>query len=1231
LLEQWQLTPEVIAIHPALVKAGINDCLNHFFNNQNCTQFMQKTAMGCWRLPSGCRFRLPAQTLRVMRMLTLFLFVGSLGVSAKPAAQSISFSGQRVQLKEVFKAVEKQTGYVVFAKRELLADSRPISVSVTEMPLRDFLTLLLDKQELNFRLEGQTIFLSRKSTAELADYNASELQSALAPAPPVIIRVTDSTGNPLYGAVITLQNGKQLGSTNAGGVLQANIAEGDILLVSYVGYETRHITFNSSVISNETLVIVLKPVVGNLDEITLNANTGYQSLPRERATGSFAVVTAGTLKNRMETNIMDRLEGMVAGLFVNNGNVNIRGLSTIYGVQAPLFVVDGFPYEGNLSYINPADIVNVTVLKDAAAASIYGTRAANGVISITTKLGNARKVTVQVNSTNIISPIPNAGKMQLLNSTEMVNLQQELFNTWHRSYSDAIRRGAQPKVTEALYQYEQGLISKAALDARLEQLRQADAPAQIKDQLLQSSISTQQSVSIHGGNEVHQYSLTGNYSWSRSSDVRMSLKQTNINLRDRIRVFKWLNAEAGISTNISDRKFSPVSATSYYRNMPYEVLTNPDGSNASWNYLKSQYEIDRLKALGLRDETYNPLTELDASEITGKSSYFRMQGGITATIIPGLTFDLKYQTERGSYYDKTFSSEDSYAARKMINDAAQVVNGELIKNVPDGGLLQEARTTSNSYTARAQLNFDRHFASKHQITAIAGVERRAVITSGTSTFKMGYNDNNLQFMPVDEIALGNLKATESLTSTFSYTYNNDNKFIYIEDRFISAFGNAGYTYNKRYNVTGSIRIDNSNLFGTDPRYRYLPLWSAGGSWRMTEENFMRNISWLNNLSIRTTYGLGGNVVKTVGPFLQAKSGFFSETNAVTTDILSPPNRKLRWEKTATTNIGIDFSVLNNRISGSMDYYIRKSTDLLGEKATDPTNAFRTALINYGSLYNKGFELALNTVNIRSKNFSWNSSLVFALNRNKMTEISTNAESVATFTEGFGVSRVGHPMNSVYNFRSAGLDPATGVPMVYDASGKIVKNTDASGNLASNMTDINGLVYGGTLLPVYTAGFTQTLTYKQFTLSIFLVANGGHVMRDVTQVLSQSPTSNIDKRMLNFWRKPGDETKPGIIPKPDLQGNGGTYYSSLWFASDQNTLKADFIKVRDIALAYNLPAAFQNKLKTSSARLLFQVRNPFSWFRNPYNIDSESYEVGSNYANRRTPISPNYFIGLEFNF
>ncbi len=329
---------------------------------------------------------------------------------------------------------------------------------------------------------------------------------------------------------------------------------------------------------------------------------------------------------------------------------------------------------------------------------------------------------------------------------------------------------------------------------------------------------------------------------------------------------------------------------------------------------------------------------------------------------------------------------------------------------------------------------------------------------------------------------------------------------------------------------------------------------------------------------------------------------------------------------------MDFSVLNNRLSGSVDYYIRKTTDLLGDKATDPTNAFPSALINYGSMSNRGIEFGIHSRNVVGKDFSWNTSLALSFNKNKMTDINLRHPEYYMLVEGWGVNKIGYPMDALFSFQYAGLDPTNGSVMVYDAEGKVVKNYDQSGNVVPNMTDVNALVYSGTLRPKYTSGLTNTFTYKHLSLRVMIIANGGHVMRDVINPIQNSfGRKNADKRLMNFWRKPGDELNPNTIPAPDLANNGREYYNLIWYAADRNVLKADYIKVRDIAVSYDFAQLLKPLTKMQTAKLTLQVQNPFAWYNNKYGIDPEAYFMAGTYAQRSLPVMPVYSAGLDITF
>jgi TonB-linked SusC/RagA family outer membrane protein len=1157
-----------------------------------------------------------------INLIAFFIALACFQVSASSFAQNITLKQKNAALTDALRVIEAQSGYYIFYNTPMLRDAAPVNVNLKNASLDQALKALLDGQLFTYAIIDRTVVIQRKERVlmdVLRDYfRAINIRG----------RVLDEGGQPLAGASVKIKGSNRVVMTNGEGLFELRgVDEKAIIVISFIGYEPKELRADSD-LTNIKLILTSS----KLEEVMVS--TGYQTLPKERATGSFSVVPRETLKRRMETNLLDRIEGSVPGLFMKNGDINIRGVSTLYGNRTPLYVVDGFPYEGSTNYLINDDIADIYVLKDAAAASIYGSRAANGVIVITTKKGSPGKTRISYSNSFFITPLPDVSYFNFMNAKETVDLQQELFNLTHQDYSDYIKRSAQPKAIEALYLNKYEGLSDDQLNATLNKLRGLDNRSQLEGLLMQKQFKQQHNFSVSGGNEVHEFRLSANYTRNRGYNIGSNSNEINLNLNENVRISKWLTAGVNMTTYFSDNKFSPINALGYYRSaMPYEMLQDENGENLRWNYRKSSYEIERLIGLGLHDESFNPLNELDKFDGLGKSNYVRLNGNVNAKIIKGLSLDLKYQIEKGGNYSKSYYKKTAYTVKNMVNDATKMENGVAKLNVPNGGQIYEGRGDSRSYTARAQLNFDRQIAAKHHTTSLIGMEQRSVMGSSTNTHRMGYDDNNLRYVPVNAVDLAKIPGTESVNDEFSYDETQNNNFGAYEDRFVSVYANVGHTYNDRYNITASVRIDDSNLFGADPKYRHQPLWSVGASWQLSKESFMKNIRWLNNLSLRATYGLNGNVAQGVGPYLQATTIYNMEAEAMATLITNPPNKSLRWESTAVTNIGLDFSILNDRISGSIDLYGRKSTDLLGERETDPTNAFGTALVNYGSLYNRGIELGLNSTIIRNDNFSWNTNVSLSFNKNRMTEISTRYETVYGYTDGGGIEKVGYPMSSLFNFKWAGLDPTNGTVMVYDKDGNVVKNYDAQGGYVANMTDVNGLEYAGTLRPTYTIGFNNSFRYKQFSVAIQLIANGGNVMRDATpSILSKNNLSqNVDRRVMNFWRKAGDEKIPGVMPAPDLNNTGNSYFASLWYAANINTLKADYIKIRSINFTYDLTTALFKKRKDVNALLSFQVRDPYKWFRNDKGLDPEAYAQSSIYAERTMPVTPVYSLGASVNF
>lgn len=1173
------------------------------------------------------------KTLLVVKLTILLLTVALFSTHASTLAQKVTISGKDLTYKQFFASIKKQTGYVVFGNRELLASKETLALNFRDMPLRDLLGLVLKNKAFEYTIEDKTILISKKKPAP-ATTDAFVFAPAEPATPedqePLKIQVLAGTGQPLAGATISVsrnsKNNKTSGVTDAEGFLSITVNEGDVVLISYIGMENRSITITKSILNNSTLAITLVPSITKLDDVEIVVNTGYQKISKERATGSFSVVTAKDFKNNLGTDIMSRLEGKVAGLVQYKGAVAIRGISTVYGNMQPLYVVDGIPYEGNIEVLNPNEIESLTVLKDATAASIYGARAANGVIVITTKSGQSGKTKVSYNGSVQFQGIPDLGYLKLMNTGELIDLKRDLFNDYHAAYSALNKRTSIDEITQLFYDREAGSITEEQLQQKLGAYKSLNSKDEIQDELLRKKVTQQHNISLSGGNDKYTYLASMNYLESNPYNKAQNSSRYGFNVKNQIKFYDWMTADLGIVGSFTNAKGNNgINGLSLLTSNPsYRMLRNNDGTVATWGMGRSDYELDRLQSKGLYDLSYRPLEELDARTFLNKSAYYKMQAGLLFKLSKGLNFNLSYQTENTNYRNNQLYKAASWYARDMIVNAAQVdpVTGAINYNVPEGTQISERRGDEHSYTLRGQLNFNRTFNKKHQIVSLLGAERRLIKATWSNAYRMGFDENTLGYKPANIKDLGiGIKGTESLSGNYSWQDKNENKFSEIEDRYVAFYGNSSYTYNDRYAVTGSIRVDQSNLFGTDPSFQWKPLWSVGGSWFLSQEDFMSDITWLNRLALRFTYGINGNVSKASGPFMTIQDmGYSDWKQGFSSSVKTPPNPMLRWEKTAVTNFGVDFSMLNRRFSGSFDVYNRKSTDLLGDLKVDITTGWTAIKLNYGSMKNTGLELSLNSLNINGADFKWNTVLNFSYNKNKIIALTNKTQTAWNYVSE-NINSVDKPMFGLYSYRWAGLNATNGSPQVFDGKGNVV----------GSLNDVQALVYSGTTRPPYSGSLTNSFNYKSFGLSFMFIYNGGHVIRDaVGTYLGASLESNIYNGALNYWKKTGDEKIAGMAPRADRLATKEK--QQLWYAADINILKADYIKLRNIILSYDLTNPLLNKYNIQGVSIKAQVQNAWWWAANNRGIDPESYSAGTYGIGARTmPDAPTYMLGLMINF
>lgn len=1012
--------------------------------------------------------------------------------------------------------------------------------------------------------------------------------------------VVDENNQPVPGALLSIKESNRKGLTNLDGSFNLWLdAHEKTLVVASLGMKSQ-----THEVQNRTdWRIQLLPDEINLAGVVV---TGYQTLSKERATGAFDIVNPGDLKGKLQTDVVSRLEGQAAGLVQQKGNFFVRGIATLRGGAEgykPLIVVDGLPFEGDLESIHPATIKNVTILKDAAAASIYGARAANGVIVVSTIEGdNKGKTSVTYDATIKFTPKTDFSHLNRLSTSELVDLQVYGFQFNRGTYENLPPREFVNPVLEQLYRHKSGLISHEELQTALNGFRKLDNRRQLEDFYTRIGIMNQHNLSISGGNERNRYALTLNYLSDKLTTKYQSEKRYGFTLRDNLKFFNWLSADLGVAGSFTRSKGDNGMGSYYdaYTSYPsYYMLYDTNGNILNLPTNKSTAELERLKSIGLNDETYSPITNRAQQQYRNNENYYRVQAGVKVKFTDYLNLDVKFQSENKSLKNEQEYGKNSYFVRKMVNNAAQYDSNtdELTLNVPQGGQLNQTRGDVQSYTFRTQLNFIKE-TGRHFVTAIAGAERRQVKSTASSIYHMGYDHNSLGFKPINPLILNPLSGTESLSGNFSWVSTDYNYLYEREDRYVSFYANASYSLDSKYDLTGSLRIDQSNLFGTDPKYQYRPLWSLGGSWHAHKEKVFQNQrSWLDKLSFRLTYGIGGNVPKDAGPYLTLKAlRYNSWLNEFGSSIKNPANPTLRWEKTGTLNFGIDFAIFAHRLSGSIDLYNKRTNDLLANRNADPTLGWSQVMLNYGSMYNRGIEVKLHSRNIETKDFRWTSALTFSYNKNKLTNVEDADATVFNYTNGYA-SVKGYPLGAVFSHRYAGLSGENGKPLYYTKDGA---------ETTAYIDNIDDLVYSGTRIPRFTSSLTNTLSYKSFDLSFMFVYYGGHVLRnEAAPYLATAPTTNINREILNAWRQPGDELRNGVTPA--ITGSRLNTDNDLhpWYSADTHVIKGDYIKLRDISLTYNFDRNLVGRWGFSALNVTLQVQNLLTWKANDKGVDPES--------------------------
>lgn len=1054
----------------------------------------------------------------------------------------------------------------------------------------------------------------------------------------------DFNNEPLPGATISVptSEGKAMAGTtsdlNGNFALEVSV-DVTYLEVRFVGYQTQKVSLKPNV---NQYKVILKSSSKEMDELVV---TGYQKIDRRKLTAAVTTLNISDEKIGAVKSIDQALAGQISGLSTVSTSgapgapvkIRIRGTASINGTQEPLWVLDGIPLEGtdipdmedlkdidniyqtSIAGINPSDIESITVLKDAAATAIYGARAANGVIVITTKKGKSGKPQINFSAKLTYSPNINMDRLNLLNSNEKVDLELDLLRsdyTFRENKGDVARILNSMGLTNA---YKQGGWDALTPEAQtaINQLRQINTDW--NDILFRDVFNQEYNFSISGGNEKANYYTSVGYYDEQGNVTGVDNNRFNVTLKTNYQVNKLLKLGASIFANQRQQKSYMTDYNGFVNPVYYSRLANPymRPFDANGNYI---YDVNVQGGKEDSELDFNIFEERanTSNERTDRSMMAIFDGELKLNDHFKLTSQFGLQVD-ASTLDK-YAGENSFAMRKDHERAQYSYSDGKRSFLPEGGMHKVTETHNNQWTWKAMAEYQQHFNNKHDVQFMAGTEIRHSEYSSTFSAAYGYDNRTLTSQPV-------IFPNEDVAKYFPLHQES-----FTENAFVSWFATGSYTYKARYTLGGSIRFDGSDVFGVSKKYRYLPLYSVSGLWRVKEETFLKDVEAINDLGIRASYGLQGNIDKTTSPYLIGSYLQGTILPGYSEDMIeseTAPNPALRWEKTQNANVGMDLAILNNAIRLGVDYYYRYSSDLIGMKMLPLETGFSSTTINWASMENKGVEVSLATRNIHTKNFTWYTNINLGFNENKVLK-ETVAEN-ATYP-----GREGYPVGAIFAYKTAGLDE-DGYPLFLTKDGKKVTATEFlklnqhGASTLSAEEQRNLFTYMGTTDPKVSGGFINTFEYKNWQLGVNFFFNLGMKVR-VTP--SYSPTNfdrgmNTNHDILNRWTSENpNATLPKLMTSSERPAEYIQYseyqlynYLDLWVKD------CNYMRLQSIRLGYKLPSEWLKKFGISSASLSLEGRN-LAVIASDYTNYLDPETMGNLYAQ---PIQRSVILGLNINF
>ena len=946
---------------------------------------------------------------------------------------------------------------------------------------------------------------------------------------PILGTLSTATGEPLYGATIKVKGANQSTVSDAKGQFKITASKGNVLVISFVGYETEEV-----VVNNQPLVSIQMrnaAIISQNDVVVI----GYGTAKKSSATGALTSISTKELKDQPVARLDQAIQGRASGVVIQNNTggpngqvtIRIRGANSMIGNNDPLVVIDGIlSYTTDLTSINPNDVASIEVLKDASATAIYGSRGANGVVLVTTKTGNAGKTTVSYNGY--------AGGTQIRKKLDLLNAAQ---------YAQTVNAN----------RLEIGVAApfSAADIANF----QTKGGTDWQDQIFKKGMQQSHQISVSGGSENMKYYVSGNYVDNQGAIKNTSFGQYSIrsNIEGRIND----HFKIGVITNISRGEDHPTQLNN---------LNSPVFAATLFSPTLPVYNADGTYSLPASNfgphTTYNPLALALEATVDNIKQKTEIAPYLEVKIVQGLTARFsggaRLTNYENSYYYNTKPQGN------VGNATGGVTNS---KNM----LLQNTN----------QLTYQKSFAGGHDLNIVAVVEQQFEQNNSAFAGASGFLTDGLSH---NNLSIGGNQVVSSYKNTRSI---------------ISYVGRINYGYKEKYLVSVSGRYDGSSVFGTNNPYAFFP--SAAVAWRINKEDFMKNISSISNLKLRASYGVTGN--QALPPYSALSqlgtSGFNYNISGsgVSTGVglgtIADPD--LKWESTSQVDAGLDLGLFNDRLQFTVDYYHKKTTNLLLAEELPLTSGYATKLVNVGSLENKGLELSIQGSPLVGK-IKWNTGFNISFNQNKITSlVGRQTELIPTgqpLLPNFGNTSflvVGQPIGTFKGYIQNGTWGTSAEDQAgetkYSTKPGYPKYVDENND---GVIDSKDIVTMGNSQPKFSFGFTNTISYKGLDLNVFVQGVQGNKIYNLSRVRSERASSDADATgaaILNRWTPTNQNTSV-----PSFTGSNG--YEQL--QSNRWLEDGSYLRIKSLTLGYTFPQSLISKVKISALRLYVTAFNLFTF-------------------------------------